>query len=103
MIDDCLLTTLDNMYDPFTQPDEWLEFDREKGYFSNELLARHAFLSNKLPDEDYKQEVSDAIDRFLRVNPLGIHYKLYKEQAAKMIPLANEVYRELYGEKADAG
>ena len=35
-----MLTTIDNPYDPFTEYDRWLEFDEEKGYFTNSYLQR---------------------------------------------------------------
>lgn len=94
MIDECLLTTMDNMYDPFTQEDDWLRYDTEHRYFSNQCLARHCYASSNMTEEQYRQEVSDAIDRYLAINPLGIHYKLWKGQASVMIPIANQVFKE---------
>ena len=29
---ECMLTTIDNPFDPFEQFDEWLMFDKQKGY-----------------------------------------------------------------------
>lgn len=95
----CMLTTMDNVYNPFTHPDEWLAFDDEKGYRTNRWLARCSLTSSNLDEEDYDQEFNDAIDRFLLLNPYGIHYKLYEDEASVMIPLANKVYKELYKEK----
>lgn len=97
MIDECLLTTLDNPYDPFTQNESWSLFDLQHGYASNQWLAKYTYASQKMEEEDFRQEVSDGIDRFLAINPFGIHYKLFKKQAKTMIPLANKVYKQIYG------
>lgn len=36
-MDDVLLTTIDNPYDPYTQWEEWYAYDREMGYCTCEL------------------------------------------------------------------
>ena len=37
-----MLTTIDNPFDPFTQFDDWLRFDEEKGYHTCQFLAKIA-------------------------------------------------------------
>ncbi len=39
----CMLTTVDNPYDPFDQFDEWFNYDMDLGYNSSAYLARIAF------------------------------------------------------------
>ena len=36
----CMITTIDNPYNPFTQFDEWYAFDEGKGYCTSGYLAR---------------------------------------------------------------
>lgn len=38
----CMLTTIDNPFDPFEQFTSWLLFDEEKGYHSCSYLGRIA-------------------------------------------------------------
>lgn len=71
------VTTYDNPYDYFTQFDQWLAFDRQKGYFTLEYLARLTSLSNELSDEQEQREIESAIDSMIEWN--GKFYKkVYK-------------------------
>lgn len=51
-----MLTTIDNPYDPWTEYDKWLQFDHEKGYYTQELLARAAQV-----DLDESDEITEKI------------------------------------------
>ena len=62
----CALTTVDNPYDPFTQPEAWYRFDEDKGYHSCSYLARIARTSDQLSDAENEQEM----------DPLGIYKKV---------------------------
>ena len=73
-----MLTTVDNPYDPFTNFDEWYEFDRLKGYDTCGYLARIAKTSSKLSDELNQLAVNDAIDEICRYNWRGIYRKVEK-------------------------
>ena len=46
------LTTIDNPFNPATQPEFWEQFDRDHGYNSNNLLARFYFSSPELSELD---------------------------------------------------
>ena len=70
------LTTLDNPYDPFTQFDEWYQYDTTNGYNTCAYLARIAKTSNELSDADYNLEVDRAIEEILKFNPLNIYVKV---------------------------
>ena len=37
-----MLTTIDNPYDPYTEYDQWLDWDHEHGYFTQEYMGRLA-------------------------------------------------------------
>lgn len=75
-MEEYMLTTSDNPYDPFTQFDEWYEFDRSNGYYTCEYLARIAQTSNELSDEDENVEIQNAIDEIIKENVLGIYKKV---------------------------
>lgn len=86
------VTTMDNPWNPFTYPDEWADWDEEYGYTTNQWLALYALTSSSLDDETNEHLVTDGINDFLAINPFGIHYKVYKEEADKLIPMANEAF-----------
>jgi len=70
-----MLTTEDNPYDPFTQFEEWYAFDIQNGYNTCSYLARIAMTSNELSDKDYDQALDSAIDEILEYNLTG-NYKV---------------------------
>ena len=80
MINDVMLTTVDNPFDPFTQFDEWNSFDVGKGYFTCSYLARFAYTSSDLSDSDQMLAVESAIDEIVSKNPLGIYKKVYRRE-----------------------
>ena len=76
----CMLTTIDNPYNPFTEFDAWFSFDEQKGYNSSEYLARFANTSDDLSDEEKAIEIEKAIDSIVKLNVLGIYRKISKEE-----------------------
>lgn len=70
------ITTVDNPYDPFTQFDEWLLYDKAKGYNSCEKLARLARTSDQLSDYRNQQAIEEAIDRIIALDFLNIYKKV---------------------------
>lgn len=70
------LTTIDNPYNPFTQFDEWLSFDMEKGYGSCNYLARIARTSDALSEAENDQIIENAIDEIVEMDPYGIYKKI---------------------------
>lgn len=75
----CMLTTFDNPYDPFEQFTSWFLFDVEKGYNSCAYLGRVARTSDQLSDEENDEEVERAIDEIIRYDFRNIYKKLKKE------------------------
>lgn len=76
---ECLVSTTDNPYNPFTQWEEWYEFDESRGYHTTSYLARIVVVSDDLSDEDYKMAVNDAVDEIVSFNLSGNYIKVYKE------------------------
>lgn len=71
-----MLTTIDNPYNPFTQFDEWLQFDESSGYFSIQYLARLTLTSHELSDADQSIAIENAIDEVVRENINGMYRKV---------------------------
>lgn len=91
----CIVTTMDNIYNPFTQYDKWRSFDREHHYYTEEWIATCSKASPNLEADDYNEETSNAIDRLLWINPYGIFIKVYEDEADVLIPLANKAFEEM--------
>lgn len=79
MLYECAVTTKDNPFDPFDQFDAWLLFDKEKGYHSNERVARLAKYSEEMTDEEVKVEFEKAIDRLIEIDFLDIFRKVRRK------------------------
>ena len=79
-----MLTTVDNPFNPFTQFDEWKQFDEEKGYNSCELLARHVYTSNELSDSDNEAAIEDGINEVVSNDPFGRYMKLSYDLSKKL-------------------
>lgn len=73
---DICLTTVDNPFSPFSQWENWFDFDVSKGYNTCSLLARIARSSDELSDADEEQIVEDAINEIVSVNALGLYKKV---------------------------
>jgi hypothetical protein len=71
-----MLTTVDNPYDPFTQFNEWNAFDTHAGYNTTSFLARIVKSSDDLSDADQELAIEQAIDEIVRENVSGVHKKV---------------------------
>ena len=76
MQETCMLTTVDNPYDPFEQFLSWFLFDVEKGYNSSAYLGRIAKTSDQFSDEENAQEIERAIDEIIRYDFMNIYRKV---------------------------
>lgn len=75
----CMLTTLDNPYDPFTQFDDWYRYDEDNGYHSLEYLARVCESSDNLSEADQNLAIEAAIDEIISFNVTGNYQKKKKD------------------------
>lgn len=80
MTKDCMITTHDNPYDPFNQFDHWFLYDCEKGYYTCGYLARVAFISDGMSEDEKNEEIERAIDEIIALDFLGIYEKVYKDE-----------------------
>lgn len=75
-MDQHMLTTVDNPYDPNTQFDEWYAWDEAAGYHTLSLLARIARVSDELSEADMDAAIEAAIQEIVSVNASGVHRKV---------------------------
>ena len=76
---DVMLTTIDNPYNPFTEWNEWLQFDLAMGYDTSGYLARVTITSDELSESDQDWAIEDAIDEIIQMNPDGFYKKVTDE------------------------
>lgn len=75
-VNEYMLTTVDNPFDPFIQFDEWYSWDRNAGYHTPSLLDRIINSSDELSDADQAQAIQLAIDEIVQENVSGMHRKV---------------------------
>lgn len=80
-----MLTTLDNPFNPFTQYDEWFQFDVQNGYHTCAYLARIAKTSDELSDEDQFLALTAAINEIIELNITGNYIKVNSEYKPRSI------------------
>lgn len=78
---ECMLTTIDNPFDYFTQFDEWFMFDIEHCYNTCSYLARIVKLQEDFTQKEIDEEIERAIDEIIMLNPLNIYKKVYRNSA----------------------
>lgn len=72
-MDDYMLTTVDNPYNPATEFNEWYAWDQAAGYNTLSYLGRIAKTSDELSDADQSLAYEQAIDEIIAEN--GNFYK----------------------------
>ena len=75
----CMLTTIDNPFNPFEDFDRWFLFDIEHNYNSCAYLARIARTSDELSDAENNLEIERAIDEIIKNDFIGIYKKVFAE------------------------
>lgn len=78
-MDEYMLTTSDNPFNPYTQWDEWYAFDVAAGYHTSAYLARIVRSSDELSESDQSLAIKDAIDEILEFNVTGNYVKAYEK------------------------
>lgn len=68
-----MLTTVDNPYDPNTDYDHWLEYDHDHGYYTQELLARVAPISESESEQAFDIILDEAMNQIIEADSLGIY------------------------------
>ena len=83
MVEECMLTTFDNPYNPFEQFTSWFLFDVEKGYNTCSYLGRIVNLSDDLSEQEEAEEVERAIDEIIKSDFLNIYKKVKRNDKSK--------------------
>lgn len=71
-----MLTTIDNPFHPLNDYDQWLRYDHDMGYYTQEYLARIAQTSEYLTEAQNQRILNDAIDEICRLDLLGIYKRV---------------------------
>ena len=79
---DCMITTIDNPYNPFTQFEPWVLYDIEKGYYSCGYLARVCHISNEMTDYEVNEAMEQAISEIVRLDLTGMYKKVHRKDFA---------------------
>lgn len=74
----CMLTTIDNPYDPFDNFKAWFLFDVQKGYNCCSYLARIAKTSDEMTEYENDEEIERAIDEIIEHDFMNIYIKVKK-------------------------
>ena len=74
----CMLSTIDNPFNPFEDYSSWLMFDKEKGYDSAERLMRIANLTDDMTQKEENEEIERAIDEIIKYDILNVYVKVSK-------------------------
>lgn len=74
-----MLSTIDNPYDPFTQWDQWLQFDTAEEYYTPALLARIALSSDELSETDQDEAIDTAIDEIIAEDALNLYIRVFEK------------------------
>lgn len=75
-----LLTTVDNPYHPSDQFDEWLTWDHEHGYYTDQRLAKIAKTSIHLSDGENQRIINGAVNDFIRLDDIGLYKRVVVDE-----------------------
>lgn len=76
---ECAITTFDNPYDPFEQFTLWDLFDKEKGYYSNQKVARLVNFTEDMTEQEMFEENERAIDLLISLDFTNVLKKVYRK------------------------
>lgn len=82
-MEEYMLTTFDNPYDPFEDFENWFLYDIEQGYNTCGYLARISNTNSDLPDSVNNERIEEAIDEILANDFLGIYKKVSRSSEEK--------------------
>lgn len=78
---ECAITTHDNPYNPFKEFALWDLFDKEKGYYSNQKVARLVQFTSDMTEKEQMEENERAIDLLISLDFTDTFKKVYRTDA----------------------
>lgn len=79
----CMLTTIDNPFDPFEDFNSWFMYDVDKGYNTCSHLARVAHFSDDMSQKEENDEMCRAIDEIIKYDFLDLYKKVERTTVVK--------------------
>lgn len=70
------ITTEDNPFDPFSDFDNWNNYDTTKGYHSASILARLANVHRGMTEKEIEEAIEEAVDKMVKYNFTGNYKKV---------------------------
>lgn len=67
------LTTVDNPYSYFKEPDEWEGYEAFTGNRANKMIGRFAYTSDQLSVEENEAEMKRAIEEIIKHDPTNTY------------------------------
>ena len=80
-MDEVMITTIDNPYDPFEQFANWFLFDVEKGYNTCARLGRLVQFTDDMTQQEMDAEEERVIDEIIKYDFLDLYKKVKRKQA----------------------
>lgn len=81
----CMLTTLDNPFNPFVDFSSWYMFDCEKNHNTSSRLARIANLDSEMTQQERDKEMDRAMNLIVKYDFEDLYIKGTEEQLEKWI------------------
>lgn len=85
---DCMLTTFDNKFNPFTEFEAWFKEDLRLGHNTCGLLAKTSNTSDVASDEVNEEDIDRAMNEIVAREPL-IYKKVKKEDFKNVEKIKN--------------
>lgn len=79
-MEDTLLTTRDNPFDPFTQFEAWNQYDQRAGYFTLSLVARLVNDSDEFSEALQSDAIDEAYDTIISEDPRDVYMIVKRNQ-----------------------
>lgn len=81
----CMLTTLDNPFNPFVDFSSWYMFDCEKNHNTSSRLARIAILDSEMSQQERDEEMERAMNLIVKHDLEDLYVKGTEEQIEKWL------------------
>ena len=86
-MDDYMLTTIDNPYDPFEDFVRWFEFDELTGYKTCERLDRLTHTNSGMTEEEVGNAIEKAMDTIVENDFTGLYRKVNRKRAKELVEM----------------